>query len=112
VEAQAVDEWARELAGLSGADIARGLEEWVDDWPPSAPEFRRACLPDRIPECHKPFKTLPAPKASEETVRANIDKMRKLLDAATIPKYGELPKEEPTIDDPIYRLATCAKWVD
>ena len=36
--------WAKELAGLTGEDIRRGLEAWQGDWPPNAKEFRKACL--------------------------------------------------------------------
>ena len=38
--------WVADLADLTQADIARGLEACrkTRDWPPSAPEFRRLCL--------------------------------------------------------------------
>lgn len=38
--------WAATLGGLTGAQIAKGLSELAargDDWPPSAPEFRKLC---------------------------------------------------------------------
>lgn len=38
--------WAATLAGLTGAQIANGLAGLVergDDWPPSAPDFRKLC---------------------------------------------------------------------
>lgn len=39
------DEWAQGLAGLTGADIKRGLESVRAElpWPPSIAEFRTAC---------------------------------------------------------------------
>ncbi|WXL23937.1 hypothetical protein WG219_11275 [Ectopseudomonas mendocina] len=40
--------WASALAGLSGQQIAVGLSVLTqrgDDWPPSAPEFRKLCSP-------------------------------------------------------------------
>ena len=45
--------WARGLAGLTGADIARGMSRVVAsgvDWPPGLPEFRALCepTPDQI----------------------------------------------------------------
>lgn len=43
IEEAAVAEWAEVLAGLSGEQIAKGLATWREDWPPSAPEFERAC---------------------------------------------------------------------
>lgn len=39
--------WSTVLAGLSGREIANGLNVLVErglEWPPSAPEFRRICL--------------------------------------------------------------------
>lgn len=38
--------WAATLGGLTGVQIAKGLAELAargDDWPPSAPEFRKLC---------------------------------------------------------------------
>lgn len=40
----AAAEWADGLAGLTNEQIAEGLAEWDGDWPPSLPEFRKACL--------------------------------------------------------------------
>jgi len=39
----ALDEWGRGLAGLTAEDMRRGLDSWNGDWPPSLPEFRKAC---------------------------------------------------------------------
>ena len=41
------DTWAAGLSGLTGSQLARGLEACVassDPWPPSLPDFRAACL--------------------------------------------------------------------
>lgn len=41
------DTWAAGLSGLTGGQLARGLEACVassDPWPPSLPDFRAACL--------------------------------------------------------------------
>lgn len=41
------DTWAAGLSGLTGAQLARGLEACVassDPWPPSLPDFRAMCL--------------------------------------------------------------------
>lgn len=43
VEAVAVVEWSRGLAGYTGIEIKRGLDEWQSEWPPSLPEFAAAC---------------------------------------------------------------------
>lgn len=42
----AVAEWHRELKGFRPEDIRRGLESVPDDWPPTLPQFAKACLPD------------------------------------------------------------------
>jgi len=44
IEKIAVTEWSEELAGVTGEQISYGLKEWKEDWPPSAPEFRKCCL--------------------------------------------------------------------
>lgn len=44
----AVEEWSQVLAGLTGEDIKRGLENWKGDWPPSAEEFRKACIGEAV----------------------------------------------------------------
>lgn len=43
-EELAVNQWSQVLAGLDENQIQRGLKEWTGDWPPSAEEFRKACL--------------------------------------------------------------------
>jgi len=44
IEKIAVNEWSEELDGVSGEQVAFGLKQWKEDWPPSAPEFRKCCL--------------------------------------------------------------------
>jgi hypothetical protein len=44
IEKIAVKEWSEELDGVTGEQIAHGLKSWDEDWPPSAPEFRKCCL--------------------------------------------------------------------
>ena len=44
IERVAMDEWAQGLSGITGEQIATGLRLWQEDWPPSLPEFRNACL--------------------------------------------------------------------
>ena len=63
IEEVAVNEWSARLSGLTGEEIKRGLNEWSGEWPPSADEFRDACLGkksgknefgiDYIPECYR-----------------------------------------------------------
>lgn len=64
IEEQAVNEWAEGLAGLTGEQIANGLKVWDGDWPPSMPEFQKACTGkgindfglDYVPECYRETK--------------------------------------------------------
>lgn len=54
IEEIAINEWSEQLSGLSGEDIKYGLDNWKEDWPPSAPEFKKACT--RIASaCHREF---------------------------------------------------------
>lgn len=50
IEKVAVTEWAEGLAGLSGEQIKTGLDTWDNDWPPSMPEFKNACLKKQVNE--------------------------------------------------------------
>ena len=45
IQLLALTEWAEGLAGLTNEEIKTGLDRWDGDWPPSLPEFRKACLP-------------------------------------------------------------------
>jgi len=61
IEETAVTEWSQGLAGLSGEQIKFGLDSLTDEWPPSLPAFRAACLGkglnefglDYVPECYR-----------------------------------------------------------
>lgn len=46
----AVAEWLAGLGGLTLDQLRRGLDAWDGDWPPSLPEFRRACIDLDMPE--------------------------------------------------------------
>lgn len=50
IEGQVAAEWSEQLAGLTADQIKRGLDSWKEGWPPSAPEFREACLGKRANE--------------------------------------------------------------
>lgn len=64
LEEIAVSEWSQGLAGLTGDDIKRGLNNLTDEWPPSLPAFRAACEGksvngfglDYVPECYRETK--------------------------------------------------------
>ena len=44
IEKVAVKEWSEQLAGITGEQIAFGLDNWNEDWPPSSVEFKKCCL--------------------------------------------------------------------
>lgn len=77
-------EWAKGLEGLTGEQIRQGLEAWDAAWPPSLPEFRKACVGERgglhNTAAYRPFpKALPKPKAKPEIAQAALDDMRRGL---------------------------------
>jgi hypothetical protein len=61
IEEVAVEEWSQALAGLTGDQLKNGIDSWKGDWPPTAEEFRSACIGkakngfglDYIPECYR-----------------------------------------------------------
>ena len=79
----AIQEWSNGLSGMTGNDIARGLEGWQEEWPPSLPEYRQACMGGNWQQrggAYKKFqKALPKPKAKRETVDNQIKKIREAL---------------------------------
>lgn len=79
-------EWAQGLAGMTGDDIKRGLDEWQGEWPPSLPEFVAACKGqqdgDHWQHRTAAYKRLTEPerqKADAQTAAAEIAKMRECL---------------------------------
>ena len=78
IEEGVVAEWQKGLAGFSGLDIKRGLEVWQEDWPPSLPEFKRACKEKRI-ACHEIYKALPVLKSDSDKAKKEIDKLKTIL---------------------------------
>ena len=77
----AVSEWSGQLGGLTGDDVRRGLDAWREDWPPSAPQFRRCCLAgnDVLHKgaAYKPFVRLPKPQRDKRVGSAALADMRK-----------------------------------
>lgn len=81
----AMDEWRSGLAGLTGEQIKQGLETWEGEWPPSLPEFKQACIGSQAGLTHNTAaykfskKALPKPKADPEIVKAELAKMREVI---------------------------------
>lgn len=111
------DTWAAGLSGLTGSQLARGLEACVassDPWPPSLPDFRAACL--GIPPLASV--RLDAGKANPFTrlvwqhldgyryQQAPADQSDRLLREAYelarehVMRGGPLPEESPELEDP------------
>ena len=42
----AISEWHRVLKGFRPDDLRHGIESWAGEWPPTLPEFARACIPE------------------------------------------------------------------
>ncbi len=43
IEQGVADEWLIGLRGYSKDQIKRGLDDWQEEWPPTLPEFKKAC---------------------------------------------------------------------
>lgn len=74
--------WLRVLTGLAREQIAVGLRsclDRIDPWPPGAAEFRRLCLPEKVPAYHRDYIALPKPPVNKETVASCIQSMREVL---------------------------------
>lgn len=79
----AVTEWSEQLAGVTGEQVRRGLAVWAEDWPPSSPQFRKACLGAsgnlHNTAAYKPFVALPRPPRDMALAGDALEGMRKLL---------------------------------
>lgn len=90
-----MNEWAEILGGLTGEQIKHGLGVWRQDWPPSADEFKSACIGkvkngwglDYIPECYRDEPVVDKSRllssdqreASIEAAKAELQRMRDIL---------------------------------
>lgn len=67
--------WLAGLADVAPEQIGAGLEKCRTNgqpWPPTLPEFRAMCLPDKAPAYHRPALTEQAPP--KEVRVAQVDK--------------------------------------
>lgn len=72
----ALVEWAQGLGGFSADEIKHGLDAWSGDWPPSLPEFKRACRPPAPPACRRLWRALAAPKVDKSLARRALDELK------------------------------------
>lgn len=82
--------WSQGLAGLDAEAIRRGLVELMrreDPWPPSLPELRALCRPERTLAAHQVYRALPAPKADPALVAETMATIRRALS----PRDAEAP---------------------
>jgi len=82
--------WQASLKGISENKIKSGLNllaESGDEWPPSAPEFRKLCIGDddtweqkgQAYQKFEPSGLLEQKPARKEVAQSNIEKMRQTL---------------------------------
>lgn len=59
-------------------DIYRGLSVWREDWPPNIIEFKKACIPTKLPPYYKTYETkaLPPP-VNRKLGRETLEKLKK-----------------------------------
>lgn len=74
--------WLTGLHDVAVEQIAVGLEKCrvsSDPWPPTLPQFRALCRPEKTPAYHRDYIALPKPMADKEKVADAIAEMRKVL---------------------------------
>ena len=93
IEDVAVTEWSQGLAGITGEQLRKGLDNLDDDWPPSLPAFRAACLGkkanglglDYVPECYRttrPERTLESDELKQnrkEWAKKGVNDLKNIL---------------------------------
>lgn len=87
--------WAVGLSGLTGRDLARGLNDCMKregEWPPTLPQFRRMCMEYSVPE-HRPFppaERLVESDAHKEHKKATAKKWRdKWIEMGLMPRRAQ-----------------------
>ena len=82
IEQESIDLWSVELAGLTGNDIILGIDRAKHcEWPPSAVEFRKLCLPEidahkQNSGAYKRYKPLPKPVPNRTKAMTAINEMK------------------------------------
>lgn len=77
------EEWLMGLNHFTTDEIANGLNNWHEDWPPNLQQFKRACKQPpvgRPAACYDDYqdKALPAPK-NKRIAEQELQKMREIL---------------------------------
>lgn len=74
--------WASGLIGVTGEMMANGVRACIasgNEWPPSLPEFRAVCLPEKVPHYHRSYVALPRPPRDPELIEKSLASMRAAL---------------------------------
>lgn len=77
----AATEWGEQLAELTAEEVGAGLDKWDQDWPPSAPEFKKTCKREPVKALHRIYTALPRPAPDPATGIENIKAARAKLQA-------------------------------
>ena len=85
IEKEAIKEWAEGLGGYTGEQIKKGLDSLNNEWPPSLPEFQKAC--GKITKswqhnspAYMETKGLPSPEISLEKLEEHRLELKKAVD--------------------------------
>jgi len=111
-------EWGERLGGLTPEQLARGLESWHGDWPPSVEELRTECLGkgkrwEHSSKAYQSFdRMLPKPKAKQKTVDENLAKMRAALGRGNTSKPAPEPESEPVVISEAEEAAARERYRD
>ena len=75
--------WLAGLYDVTADQVRYGLEQLRTDgeriWPPTLPEFRALCLPEKAPYYHKDYVALPRPTQDPNAIENALTKMREAL---------------------------------
>ena len=102
------------LAGLYDVTIDQvryGLERLRVDgeriWPPTLPEFRLLCLPERVPAYHKDYIALPRPAQDPDATEKALAAMRRALGTVNPPTgSGSEQTEAPRASGEVVEVPT------
>ena len=76
------DTWLKGLWDITPEQVGAGLEKCrisKETWPPTLPEFRTMCLPEKSPPYHRDYVALPKPPKNPAKIEAALQAMRNKL---------------------------------
>lgn len=75
--------WLSGLHDVTTEQVGAGLEKCrtsTDPWPPTLPQFRAMCLPEKKHACHIEYEALPRPEQNQEVINQAIAKLREITE--------------------------------